>query len=372
MSRTIVGLNDPKAVKKWSNVLAVDIGRESYFQRKYMGYGESSRTPLQMLPHLENDAGEYISYDLSMQLKMEPVEGDDILDGKEEDLKFYTDGLYIDQARGGVNTGGKMTRKRTLHDLRKVARKRQSEWWARVFDELFWMYLSGARGVNADFVFPLSYAGRANNAFSAPDAEHSMYGGDATSKATLAAEDKFTLTMVDRAVAKATMMGGGTQDTPQIQPIRIMGEDHFLCLLNPWQEYDLRTSTSTGQWLDIQKAIAASEGRASPLIKGGAGMYNNVVLQCHKGCIRYTDYGAGSDVAACSALFLGTQAAVVAFGSPGTGLRFDWYEETRDNGNQAVISTSAIFGIKKSTFTIGGTAKDFGVINMFTAAADPG
>lgn len=58
------------------------------------------------------------------------------MEGNEEDLKFYTDSLYIDQARGGVNTGGRMTRKRTIHDLRKVARARQSEWWARVFDQL--------------------------------------------------------------------------------------------------------------------------------------------------------------------------------------------------------------------------------------------
>ena len=74
------------------------------------------------------------------------------LRGKEEDLKFYTDNLFIDQLRGGVNTGGKMTRKRTIHDLRKIARARQSDWWARLMDETLFIYLSGARGVNADFI----------------------------------------------------------------------------------------------------------------------------------------------------------------------------------------------------------------------------
>jgi hypothetical protein len=95
-----------------------------------------------------------ITYDLVMQLKMQPVEGDNTLEGKEEDLKFYTDSLYIDQVRGGVNTGGAMTRKRTLHNLRQIARARQSDWWARVFDELIFMYGSGARGVNTEFIFP--------------------------------------------------------------------------------------------------------------------------------------------------------------------------------------------------------------------------
>src|SRR3954470_10402413 len=120
MARTIIGLNDPKAVKRFSGLLAVDIGRTGYFNRKFMGTGPNASTPLQMLPQLENDAGEQITYDLSMQLRMQPIEGDDTLEGNEEDLKFYTDNLYIDQLRGGVNTGGRMTRKRTLHDLRMV------------------------------------------------------------------------------------------------------------------------------------------------------------------------------------------------------------------------------------------------------------
>ena len=83
--KTIVGLNDSKAVKKFSAFLAVDVGRKSYFNKKFMGVGEEAQTPIQTLPHLENDAGEQISYDLVMQLKMQPVEGDNTLENKEED-----------------------------------------------------------------------------------------------------------------------------------------------------------------------------------------------------------------------------------------------------------------------------------------------
>jgi hypothetical protein len=69
---------------------------------------------------------------------------------------------------------------------------------------------------------------------------------------------------------------------------------------------------------------------------------------------------------------MGAQAAVVAFGSPGTGLRYDWHEEARDNGNQAVISTSTICGIKKTRFTTDAGDCDFGVIAVDSAAANPG
>lgn len=371
MARTIVGLNDAKAVKRYSAFLAVDVGRTSYFNRKFMGVGVEAQTPIQMLPHLENDAGEQISYDLVMQLRMQPVEGDETLEGKEEDLKFYTDTIYIDQLRGGVNTGGRMTRKRTIHDLRKVARARQGEWWARVFDELIFMYLSGARGVNSDFIFPTSYTGFANNSFVAPDTNHLMYGGNATSKASVDAADDMDLTLVDKAVSRASTMGGGTAGVPAIEPISIDGEEHFVIVMHPWSTYDVRTDATAGQWIDIQKAAAGAEGRNNPIFKGAMGMYNNVLLHEHRSVIRYTDYGAGGNVAASRALFMGRQAGVVAFGSPGTGLRFDWHEEGRDNNNQAVISTSTICGVKKTNFTIDGTATDFGVIALDVAAADP-
>lgn len=373
MAKTIVGVGDAKAVKRFSAFLAVDVGRQSYFNRKFMGVGESAQTPLQTLPHLENDAGDQISYDLVMQLKMRPIQGDANLRGNEEDLKFYTDSLYIDQLRGGVNTGGKMSRKRTIHDLRDIARKRQSEWWARLFDETLFQYLSGARGVNADYIEDTSFTGYASNSFVAPDSQHLLYASNATAKADLDSADKLSLATIDKALARAETLGGGTSGIPSLEPCKIDGEPHYVLVMHPWQEYDVRTSTSTGQWLDIQKAAAGAEGKSNPIFKGGLGMYNNVVLHKHKGVIRFTDYGTGSPgtVHAARALFLGRQAGVVAFGSPGTGLRFDWHEEMEDRGNQVVITTSSIFGVKKTAFTIGGTSRDFGVIAIDTACAEP-
>lgn len=365
MAKTIIGLNDEKAVKKYSAFLAVDTNRKSYWNKKFMG-GVDSSMPIIKLDELENDAGEYISFDLSVQMGMQPIEGDDVLEGKEQQLKFFTDALYINQMRGGVNTGGRMTRKRTIHDLRKVAKNRQSDWWARIFDELTFMYVSGARGINSEFNFADDYTGFANNAFSSPDSEHHMIAGAGT-KSGLTASDTMTLNLVDKAKTHANMMGGAHDQTPQIQPLMIDGEEHYVCVMNPWQAYDMRTDTSSGEWLDLQKAAAGAEGSKSKIFKGSLGMYNNVVLHEHKALIRFDDYGAGGDVDACRALFLGEQAAVMAFGSPGTGLRFGWHEESRDNGNQVVITTHSIFGIKKVAWN----GKDYGVIAIDTAAKQP-
>lgn len=366
MAQTIIGLNDSKAVKRYSGNLAVDVGRKGYWSKKFMSKGEVPTTPLWQLNELESDAGEQITYDLSMQLKMQPIEGDAKLEGKEEKLEFYTDNVYIDQLRGGVNTGGRMTRKRTLHNLREIARARQSDWWARVFDELFFMYLSGARGHNDEFVFPTTYTGFANNSFTAPDSDHLIVAGGKV-KATLTTDDKFTLNLIDKAVSYAEMMGGGTQGTPQIQPISIDGEKKYVCVINSYQAYDVRQTTGAAGWADIQKALMTSVGRDSEMVKGGLGEHNGTIIHKHQNVVRFTDYGSGANVAAARALFLGVQAGVCAFGSPGTGLRFGWHEEEQDRGNEAVITTNTIVGIKKATFN----GKDFGVMAIDTAAAKP-
>jgi len=376
MARTIVGVNDAKAVKRYAGLLAYDESQKSYFGQRFVGRGAEAEVPIQLLSELESDAGEQIAYDLLAELKMAPVEGDDILEGKEEAQKFYTDTIYIHQARCGVNTGGRMTRKRTLHNLREKARRQQSSWWARLKDELRFIYLSGARGVNTNFILPTGYTGRANNALVAPDTNHILYGGNSTAKSNMtneaagaAGSDTFDLRLVDRAKTKADSQGGGATDIPVLQPCKIDGEEVFVCVMHTFQEDDLRSNTGTGQWLDIQKAIATSEGRKSPMVKGSLGMYRGCILHSHRNVIRFNDYGAGGTYEAARALFMGSQALVEAYGSPGTGLRFDWHEEVRDNGNQVVISSNCTWGTKKVSFTTPIGAQDFGVFAMDTYAA---
>lgn len=378
---TIVGVNDPKAIKKYSGLLAHDTSHESYFNQRFMARGQNARVPIQILTDLESDAGEQITYDLLAELTMAPVEGDDNLEGKEESQKFYTDQIYIDQARCGVNAGGRMTRKRTLHNLREKAKMQQASWWARFQDELLFTYLSGARGINDNFLLPIGYTGRANNALVGPDANHVLYGAEldangleingATAFNNIDAADKFSFKIIDRAKTRADSQGGGATGIPVLQPCKIDGEETFVCVMHTWQEDDLRRSGAPGQWLDIQKAAAGAEGRKSPLFRGNLGMYRGVILHSHRNVIRFNNAGASANVPAARALFLGAQAGVCAWGSPGTGNRYQWNEETRDNGNKVVITSSSIFGCKKTRYDMGGSVgqQDFGLFSLDTACA---
>lgn len=366
MAQTVIGLNDPKARKLWSADLMVSVSRQSYWTRKMMGKGSETTMPVMLQTDLERDAGDQISYDLSVQLAGMPIEGDQKAAGTGSKLDFYTDTVFIDQARRAVSCGGRMSRKRTVHDLRKVGRNRLTEWWARFWDEQFFMYAAGARGVNGDYNAALDYTGRAQNTFISPDSSHLLFG-DGSSKATLTADGKMSRNLIERANTKASSMGGGADKMAELQPVNIAGGEYFVVVMHPFQSHALKTSTDTGNWLDIQKAAAAAEGASNPIFKGNLGMIGKAILQEHKSVVRFSDYGVGQDVQAARALYLGRQALVLAFGSPGDGLRFDWSEEAMDHGNDIEICAGAIFGIKKTRF--GGS--DFGQIALDTAAVDP-
>lgn len=258
-----------------------------------------------------------------------------------------------------------MSRKRTAHDMRAIAKSRLGDYFARLMDELFFMYLSGARGINEDFIEDTSYTGFAGNALQAPDSDHLIYAGSATAKNNLVATDKMVRATVEKALNKAEMMQARNPQTANMVAVQNGSEDQYVVLMSPDQAYDLRVADTTG-WLDIQKAAAAAEGRNNPIFKGGLGMIGGAVLHKHRNVIRFSDYGVGANVNAARALLLARQAAVVAFGTSG-GLRYSWEETTKDYGNEPAVASGFIGGIKKTRFN----GRDFGVIAIDSAAKDP-
>lgn len=360
--RTSVPFGDSKAAKKWSGTLFIDTTKKSYWDKKFVT--TSDNAIIQRITDLESSAGDTIDFDLSVQLRGMPTTGDNRLDGKEEQLRFFSDQISIDQMRHGVSAGGKMSQKRTVHDLRTTAKARLSDYWAKFLDEMKFIYLSGARGINEDFTTPTTWAGHAENPIQAPDANHLLVAGLKT-KATLLATDTMTRAVIGQAATKARMLRSQDPDSANMIPVDINGEGHYVCLMNVYQEHDMRI-TDTGGWLEIQKAAAAAEGRNNPIFKGGLGMIDNVVLHSHESGIRFNDYGSGANVKAGRALFMGRQAGVDAYGAS-SGLRFQWTELLKDHGNEKTFGGGLIIGTKKTRFN----GQDFGIMSIDTACKDP-
>jgi N4-gp56 family major capsid protein len=364
MTTTVIAWGDPKAQKKWSTNLAVDVNRKGYFSRKFEGRGDNNVIEEKL--EIASDAGDRVSFDLSVQLRQRPTFGDNRVKGKEEQLRFFTDEVIIDQMRHPVSAGGKMTRKRVIHDLRKVAKDRLSDYWRLYLDEIKFVYLSGARGINPEFIEPADYTGFAGNPLQAPDSTHQLYGGAATSKATITTSDVMSRAVAERAIVRVKMMRTTDTDASNMVPVDVDGEAHFILLMSTFQEHQMRNSTASGEWLDIQKALATAEGRNNRIFKGGLGMINNAILHSHENVIRFSDYGASANLPAARALLMGRQAGVIAYGTPG-GQRFTWKEEMEDYDNEPTVVAGIIMGLKKTRFN----NRDFGVLAIDTYAKDP-
>lgn len=371
MAQTIITTSAAQTKKKWAGALFNSSVPESYWGSHFMkeGSAESApNAPIHLITDLEKDSGDEVNFDIYAQLTGSPTYGDDNLEGNEESLTPYSDKILINHVRKATDSGGEMTRKRTTNNHRMICRNKLTDWWSRFFDEAVFMNISGARGSNADYILPTaSTAAIEGQSLVARSSGNIIYSGAATSKASLVAGDKFSLTSIDKAVTKAETEGGGSDGVIRVTPLRMDGVDKFVCLMHNFQEHDLRTSTTTGQWLDIQKATATNNGTKNPIFTGSLGEYRGVVLHKHNKVTRFTDYGAGSNVAAARAIFMGRQAMVAAFGSPANGLRFDWAEEWRDYKNRLGIATKCIVGLKRPQFN----GNDVNSIVIDSAAAQP-
>ena len=347
MANTSYGVNHPLAVKLWASELMKESLKKTSFAQ-FMG--KSSNSLCQVKTDLQKQAGDRIRYGIRYQLAGDGVVGDDTLEGNEEALVTFSDDIYINQTRHAVRSEGKMSEQRVPFSVRAESRDGLADWFSNVLDTAFFNQLAGNTAETRE-----SFYG--HNTPTAPDADHVIYPS-AASEAALSAStaDYFSLTLLDQAVEKAQ-----TAAVP-LRPLNLgQGDLKYVCFLHPYQVTQLRTSTDTGQWLDIQKA-AMSGGNVSknPIFTGALGVYNGVVLHSN------TRVPVGvNNSSSRRAIFAGAQAACMAFGSGSGGkMPFNWKEELFDYQNQLGVAAGSIWGMNKTQFN----GSDVGTIVISTYA----
>ncbi len=358
MATTEFALGAALAIQRWSTSLAKEAEKMQYF-RKFMG-----QTPDNMIivkTELTKKKGEKITYALRMKLDGDGIEGDNIIEGTsaETALDFFDDAVFINQRRKGTKSKGKMSEQRVPYSMRKEGRDALAIWWAEDYDEHLMMYLAGARGVDTSFHVGLGYTGRANNSFQSPDSGHVIYGGNASGLSDIDSADKMKINIVERLVSKVETLD------PMVQPFRMQGEKKYVLLMHTWNAYDLRTSISQTDWLEIHKA---TDGQKSPIYQNALGEYAGIILHKHRNVIRFNSTtGTGTGVTASRCLLLGAQAGAIAWGGASANGRYSWNEETDDRGNALAITAGAIYGCKGTYFN----SEWFGRIAIDVYCADP-
>lgn len=354
MANTSYGVNHALAVKLWAKKLFVEALKETRYAQFKGSTGTDSLVTLR--GETSKQAGDRVRVGLRMQLTGAGVSGDGTLEGQEEALSTYSDDIYIDQLRHAVRSGGKMSEQRVPFEVREEAMAGLRDWWQDRINMALFNQLAGAT-VNQTGPNTAAPTGSAENRYTgmqaciAPDASHlfsSSNGVLNTTEASLSPTTTFALKLedIDRAVAKAKTM------TPAIRPLKVNGDEKFVCFIHPYQTYLLRSNTNTGQWNDIMKAqLQGGKIGDNPLITGMLGTYNNVMLveDTRVPCI-----GAAAGGSAATnyrrAIFCGAQAASIAYGQDHSDTQMSWVEELFDYENQLGVSAGMIWGLKKNVF----------------------
>jgi len=351
MAVTSYGVNANEAVKLWSRRLAREALKATYIQ-KFIGEGDDS--VIQLRNDTKKGPGDRVRVTLRMQLTGDGISGDGTLEGNEEPLTTYTDDFVINQLRHAVRSAGKMSEQRIPFSVREEAMSGLRDWWSDRMDTWFFNQICGYTAQS-----DTRYTGL--NAVTAPSAGRKIFAtGTDDQSVNASSSSVMTLSMIDKAVEAAKVA------TPLIRPININGGKHYVMFLHPYQVTDLRTSTSTGQWLDIQKA-AMSGGKVgeNPIFTGALGMYNGVILHESTRVTQGVHSSTGAaQTSTRRAVLCGAQSAVMGFGQGHSFREFDWYEELFDYGNQLGVKAGCIGGLKKSIYN----SVDFGTITVSTYA----
>ena len=266
----------------------------------------------------------------------------------------------------GVKSDRTIDQQRVPFDLRAEARDGLADWWGkRLSVSAFNQWCGNTNETRT------KYTGL--QATVAPSSGRQLWQGSVTADESLTSSNTFTLGLIDKAKEMATTL------SPPVRPVNAVGrsdigdfhdalaEGKYVCYLHPYQWTDLKSNTSTGQWLDITKAAATGDGaKNNPIWTGAVGMYNNVILKIAFDVTTGVNSSSGASIANVRrAVFLGAQSAVIGYGLKHAGGKYLWNEELFDHKRRLEVSALAVLGIKKARFN----GIDYGVIPISTWAA---
>ena len=364
MSRTTILPTDPNKRKAWAAAVANDAAQTQYFAR--LQGDEGTRSAVIKKTDLEKGAGDEVTTALVAKLQGRARREGEKLAGNEFRLQHAAHTMRINEHRHGVNIGARIEQSRVGFNLKKQGREKLTEYVKELYEHTIMAAGAGARGVGEELhTLEPTYAGYPN-ALRAPDAAHLFTGtaGD-KAKATLVAGDKMSLATVNKLRTKAVRMLGGKDKPVKMQKVSKGGKDCFVLAVCPEVMQDIRDDVGSQGWFEAQKALTAAVGKEAELFKGGAGMFNGVLVDEMEFGVYFNDYGSSSNIGATRSLFMGANGITVAHGTKGMadGMSVALDEDMDDRKHDHILFFEMIFGADKAQFD----GRDYGLISVDTA-----
>lgn len=318
---TTVATGDAETVKLWAGRLWIEMPRVIYWGR-FMRENDMNAI-IEVQRALEGRPGDRLTFTLMRKLTGTGVTGDGTMEGSEEAMVPYSDTITLDQTRNAIRLAGRLSERRTAWSQRDTAKQLLRTWMAETIDD---------------------------DVFTQFDVSPStvLFGGDATSTATIDSGDKVAPQLFDKAVGKAK------KASPKVWPVKVNGRDYFVILVHTDVTYDLRQN---GTWQQSQREASPRDTQDNPIFSGMLGYHNGCILHEHEKIPIATNWGSGSDQTGASNFFLGRQAGLF-----GWGARAQWWEKDFDYGAKPGFCVGAIWDFTKAVFN----AVDHGFIALRT------
>ncbi len=354
----------------WEKSLYRNAQKRLFFMRNGL-MGEGSNNIIQMKTDLRKEKGDNITMGITGKLTGDGVDGDDELEGNEENITGYDQNVKIGQRRNAVRVKGKLTEQKAMYNMRSDSRDKLGIWSAEFLERQLFMKLAGVNNITLTDVNG-KVVGRVanwvNTSAYIPDA-HTAAGvgarylcANSSGAASLGSTDILTPGFISKLKAKAKQI-----DDPAMIPLDIDGSPHYVYIIHTRQAYDL---TRNAEWTQAQRE-AGVRGKKNPIFTGALGMWDNVIvyesdfipfldisvaLHSFRGPAVGTDFSADTY----RSLFCGQQAGCIAYGKYENA----WVEKDFDYKNKAAVATGMMLGVQKTLFN----SKEYGVIAADTAA----
>ena len=297
----------PERVQRWAARVWAEMPRK-IFWGKFME--ESPEAIIEVKRDLEGVAGDTLTFSFSRKLRGAGAQNDDDLEDQEEELEYFSDSVTLIQRRNAVRLKGPLSMKRTAFDQKKDAKNHLKTWLAENIDD----YIFTQFDTNPSTV---------------------IFGGTATSTATLVVTDLITPTIFDKAVAKAK------KADPKMWPITTSRGDRYVILLHTDSAYDLERNS---EWNQTTRD-AGIRGDDNKIFTGALGEWRGTVLHEHEKVPVSATGGAAGNVPYASNLFLGMQAGCFVWGK-----KPEAWEKEFQYGAAPGFAIGAIWDFTKAVF----------------------
>jgi len=351
--------------------------------------------PIVKVTDLSKSAGDLVSVDLFNIFTGKPVMGDKRLAGRGMNTSSSSMDVYINQSRGMAENGGKMTQKRTKHNLRQIVQSGLTNWASRLEDQRCLVALAGARGTQqtVDWVVPLQtdpdFSEVMVNTVQIPTFNRYFAANDATTPDTIGTNDWLSLRDIERISALMKDSNVPLQSVKVKEDKYAWNQPLYVLFVTERQwAYLKRSALTNNAYKDaLTQAVKRFDGQRHPLFMGDSIMWAGILVKpMGRYAIRWntgeqiTVPTSANDATGTAytlaqpvdrAILVGAQALIKAYGNEGTSDYFyTWNEELTDHKNAVEISLAMMDGVAKTRFSINGTLTDHGVAVIDSYAPD--